>query len=83
MRLGYRPEVVSGLGLTLSVCLLLLYIAPRTSVLGALPSPDLNAQVGTLLHRMDRIAVARRDTPLHDLSQVDRLHRSGRGAALF
>ena len=33
-RLGYRPEVVFGLGITLSLCVLL-YVVPRTAVLGA------------------------------------------------
>jgi hypothetical protein len=33
-RLGYHPQVAFGLGITLSVCLLL-YVVPRTAVLGA------------------------------------------------
>jgi hypothetical protein len=33
-RLGYCPEVVFGLGITLSLCVLL-YVVPRTAVLGA------------------------------------------------
>lgn len=33
-RLGYHPEVVFGLGITLTLCVLL-YAVPRTSVLGA------------------------------------------------
>jgi len=33
-RLGYRPESVFGLGITLALCVLL-YVVPRTSLLGA------------------------------------------------
>jgi hypothetical protein len=33
-RLGYRPEVVFGLGITLALCVFI-YVVPRTSVLGA------------------------------------------------